>query len=317
MGRGSEPKPKGANRLSLNLLEQLSFYGAYHTNPINQLIHFVFVPTILFSILVWLARFQFGDLASVASHAGLSVPAALQGIPVSASAVVVVIYSLFYLCLDFFAGLSWAALIGMPLCWGAHVLRAHPQADTIAGVLQLVSWYMQVRCRCAGAMSHGHAARKAACAFAWKPRRPPPGHWRGPSAGPYMPDIHMLLDDQSVPCQDSIGMHVWCSHGSARCAETHALLLACTCRSTPATRCLRSASPRSWTAWCRRLRSRRSLCGSSCSSCWATARSCGRRSRNAWRRSWRRCARAARRKSSDTHTCVDAAVRSLVGPQLG
>jgi hypothetical protein len=41
--------------LNTNLLEQLSFYGAYHHNRWNQLIHFIFVPSILWSIMVWLA----------------------------------------------------------------------------------------------------------------------------------------------------------------------------------------------------------------------------------------------------------------------
>ncbi len=35
--------------------DQLTFYGSYHANPWNQLIHFIFVPTILWTVLVWLA----------------------------------------------------------------------------------------------------------------------------------------------------------------------------------------------------------------------------------------------------------------------
>ena len=41
--------------LNFDLLQQLTFYGAYHSNPWNQLIHFFFVPCILWSLLVWLA----------------------------------------------------------------------------------------------------------------------------------------------------------------------------------------------------------------------------------------------------------------------
>ena len=41
--------------LNLDLKEQLAFYGAYHSNPLNQLIHFVFVPLILGTVAVWLA----------------------------------------------------------------------------------------------------------------------------------------------------------------------------------------------------------------------------------------------------------------------
>jgi 2-hydroxy fatty acid dioxygenase len=38
-----------------DLMDQLTFYGAYHANPTNQLIHIVFVPAIWFTAAVWLA----------------------------------------------------------------------------------------------------------------------------------------------------------------------------------------------------------------------------------------------------------------------
>ena len=38
---------------SFDLLDQLTFYGSYHRNRWNQLIHFVFVPVILWSVAVW------------------------------------------------------------------------------------------------------------------------------------------------------------------------------------------------------------------------------------------------------------------------
>lgn len=38
---------------SCDLLEQLAFYGSYHRNRWNQLIHFVFVPLIVWSAAVW------------------------------------------------------------------------------------------------------------------------------------------------------------------------------------------------------------------------------------------------------------------------
>jgi 2-hydroxy fatty acid dioxygenase len=41
--------------LNLNLLDQLTFYGSYHSNKWNQIIHFLFVPCIIWSALVWCA----------------------------------------------------------------------------------------------------------------------------------------------------------------------------------------------------------------------------------------------------------------------
>lgn len=41
--------------IGFNLVKELTFYGAYHNNPVNQLIHFIFVPLILWTVAVWLA----------------------------------------------------------------------------------------------------------------------------------------------------------------------------------------------------------------------------------------------------------------------
>ena len=41
--------------LSFHLVDQLVFYGSYHTRGWNQAIHFVFVPLIMWSAAVWLA----------------------------------------------------------------------------------------------------------------------------------------------------------------------------------------------------------------------------------------------------------------------
>ena len=44
---------------NLDFEKELGFYGAYHQNPVNQAIHFVFVPTIWWSICVALAYLPF------------------------------------------------------------------------------------------------------------------------------------------------------------------------------------------------------------------------------------------------------------------
>lgn len=40
---------------AFNLKENLAFYGAYHNHPLNQLVHFVFVPLIMWTVAVWLS----------------------------------------------------------------------------------------------------------------------------------------------------------------------------------------------------------------------------------------------------------------------
>ncbi len=41
--------------LNFDLMDQLTFYGSYHSRPWNQGIHFIFVPLIHWTITVWLA----------------------------------------------------------------------------------------------------------------------------------------------------------------------------------------------------------------------------------------------------------------------
>mmetsp|Transcript_13906 Transcript_13906/g.22703 ORF Transcript_13906/g.22703 Transcript_13906/m.22703 type:complete len:212 (+) Transcript_13906:59-694(+) len=72
---------------SLNVEEQLAFYGAYHSNPYNQIIHVVFVPIIWTTAAVWLAY----------------TPTLYSGAPYwfNLSFIVYCIYAGFYFLLDF------------------------------------------------------------------------------------------------------------------------------------------------------------------------------------------------------------------------
>lgn len=65
--------------LNLSLLDQLTFYGSYHTNKWNQIIHFVFVPTIVWTIMVWLS--YSGPLLPLGLQEQLqaNLPAAISG----------------------------------------------------------------------------------------------------------------------------------------------------------------------------------------------------------------------------------------------
>ncbi|GFR52994.1 hypothetical protein Agub_g15685 [Astrephomene gubernaculifera] len=142
--------------LSLDLPAQLAFYGAYHTHPLNQLIHFFCVPAILWSLFVWLAAL--GPLLP----ASASLPTWLQPLPAwlppawsaalqptNPAFLLAAAYSAFYLALDLLAGASWAVLLGLPLAWSATVFSA---GGGVAGVapwgvalgVHLLSWYLQI-----------------------------------------------------------------------------------------------------------------------------------------------------------------------------
>ena len=58
--------------LNFDLLDQLSFYGAYHRHPVNKAIHLVFVPCIIWSALVWMAGYV-PEAAEGVSLAGASI----------------------------------------------------------------------------------------------------------------------------------------------------------------------------------------------------------------------------------------------------
>ncbi|KXZ41991.1 hypothetical protein GPECTOR_228g508 [Gonium pectorale] len=135
--------------LNLDLREQLTFYGAYHTHPLNQLIHFFCVPAILWCWLVWLSLA--GPLLPSAIPAAW-LPAWLPPLwaaslqPTNPAFLAVAAYSAFYILLDLFAGASWAALVGVPLAWSATAFGASGVAHAWAWALgvQVLGWYLQI-----------------------------------------------------------------------------------------------------------------------------------------------------------------------------
>ncbi|EFJ51084.1 hypothetical protein VOLCADRAFT_57524 [Volvox carteri f. nagariensis] len=132
--------------LSLDLPEQLAFYGSYHNHPLNQLIHFFCVPAILWSCFVWLSAA--GPLLPVPALApptwlGPAWAAALQ--PTNPAFLLVAAYSAFYLALDLFAGTTWALVVGLPLAWTATAFTAAiPRAWAWALSVHVLGWYMQI-----------------------------------------------------------------------------------------------------------------------------------------------------------------------------
>jgi hypothetical protein len=103
----------------LDLKGQLGFYGSYHNNKWNKLIHIVFVPTIVWTALVFLAALgpvlqhqqQLDSLLPFFTPLSRSLPTALQpyfsfnyGLPF------VLFYSTYYILLEPFAGVSFLSL---------------------------------------------------------------------------------------------------------------------------------------------------------------------------------------------------------------
>ncbi|KAH0455535.1 hypothetical protein IEQ34_015567 [Dendrobium chrysotoxum] len=96
----------------LDLEKHFSFYGAYHSNPVNVLIHTIFVWPIFFTSLILF--YYTPPLLHIPVFGGFDLNFAFFS---------VVFYSLFYIALDKKAG-SLAALLCF-LCWfGSQALAA-------------------------------------------------------------------------------------------------------------------------------------------------------------------------------------------------
>lgn len=127
-----------------DLKEQLIFYGDYHSNPLNQAVHFAFVPLILWTVAVWLAYTRPLWHWTLPTS---SLPPALAAtfIP-NWSFVLLAVYAVYYLVLEPFAGATWAAAVAAPMWAAANAVHAAAPATAWIWALGLhvVSWVVQV-----------------------------------------------------------------------------------------------------------------------------------------------------------------------------
>lgn len=130
---------------NFNLMDQLVFYGSYHHNPVNQLIHFVFVPALWWTAAVWLAYTPPLFALDAASYLPACCAELAQYLQPNASFLLAAFYSAYYLLLEPLAGLSWAGLVALPL-WGlANWFRVTvPAAWAWALGIHLFSWFAQI-----------------------------------------------------------------------------------------------------------------------------------------------------------------------------
>ncbi len=124
-----------------SLAEQMSVYSAYHRNPVNKAIHFVFVPAIVWTLMIAFGLvdlFSVGALTFTLAHA------------------LVVPLLVWYLLLDFPLGavavFLYTTLLILALFVGA---LGTTTALVIAGTLHVFSWAVQF-------LGHG----------VWEKRRP-------------------------------------------------------------------------------------------------------------------------------------------------
>ncbi|KAL3640562.1 hypothetical protein CASFOL_015530 [Castilleja foliolosa] len=117
-----------------NLEEQFAFYGSYHSNPINIIIHMIFVWPIVFTFLILLyftpPLFELWDQSLLVFNCGF---------------LFTLIYAFYYVSLDRKAG-SLAALL-IFLCWVGSSVLAHRLGFSLAWKVvlasQLLCWTWQ------------------------------------------------------------------------------------------------------------------------------------------------------------------------------
>eukprot|EP00048_Salpingoeca_helianthica_P016119 m.230528 g.230528 ORF g.230528 m.230528 type:complete len:184 (+) comp18060_c0_seq1:52-603(+) len=107
---------------------QLGFYAQYHNNPLNIVCHVIGVPSIVWSLYVWLA--SAGDLANVG------------GFEVNISTIVALAYGLYYLTVERVGGLL-GLLVMLALSYSATLFSSNEDAIFIATVVHFASWALQ------------------------------------------------------------------------------------------------------------------------------------------------------------------------------
>ena len=112
------------------LAEHMSVYAAYHRDPVNRAIHFVFVPAIVWTLMVALDHLPLFEA---------------DGMMITAAMAVTAILLLWYLMMDFALGIAATVVFTMLLVSAIQLNASMTTADAllIAGGLFVASWVFQ------------------------------------------------------------------------------------------------------------------------------------------------------------------------------
>lgn len=121
-----------------NVRKQLAFYGAYHTHPVNILIHVFGVPAILWSALVLITRIPPPSLLPPVKHAINN----YMIFEMNAPAVTAAFYMAYYFILDPIAAFLYAPQMVLSLLT-ATAYGYRPDSIRNAIIIQVISWIAQ------------------------------------------------------------------------------------------------------------------------------------------------------------------------------
>lgn len=113
-----------------SLSDQMSVYAAYHRHPVNRAIHFVFVPAIVWTLMIALDRIPL---------------ITISGIDITAAFIITGILLSWYLMLDVGLGIASVAVFTILLVTAIQVNESFSTAVawSIAGGLFVASWIVQ------------------------------------------------------------------------------------------------------------------------------------------------------------------------------
>ncbi|KAL1207875.1 hypothetical protein V5N11_014040 [Cardamine amara subsp. amara] len=138
----------------LDLEKHFAFYGAYHSNPINIIIHIIFVWPIVFTALLLL---HFTTPICDPSQLGFPQSVTFDGVlRFNLGFIFTVVYALFYICLDKKSGFI-AALMCFS-CWVGSSFLAAQLGPSLAFKVGLAS---QLLCWTGQFLGHGLFEKRA------------------------------------------------------------------------------------------------------------------------------------------------------------
>ncbi|MES1910022.1 MAG: hypothetical protein MHM6MM_002688 [Cercozoa sp. M6MM] len=129
----------------IDLKKELVFYGAYHSNTGNVVIHVIFVPLILFT-----AQAMLSQVALMEGTVGDFLPEALHVIPclsqlqLTLGLAVTAFYTAYYLLLEPVLSIVVAPTLVAGMCLAQQVATMD-NAMSICAFLHILSWVLQVQ----------------------------------------------------------------------------------------------------------------------------------------------------------------------------
>ena len=123
--------------LQNKLKDSFAFYRAYHRHPVNQIIHMITIPIIVFTILIWLSYVKFYQFDQLSPDILCKMLTINLGLAIS------IIYITFYLILDIVGGILMTFVI-LIMYLGANLFRYYvPYAWAWALGAHVIAWVFQ------------------------------------------------------------------------------------------------------------------------------------------------------------------------------